>query len=543
MYSLIYCCIVTLFIALYAHSKSHHDNFSPRSQLSHTRRTVAVPTTSNFVMRGFHSSVVLGDYLYIDGGEIAQLVDGELEIYPQNNTLSIDLRYSWTNDSVAFNVITKNAPVLNNLALWATDNGTSFYQWGGEQSSRVNTSETPVAENSLWRFDADGQGAGSWTAYSIPSGFSRTSNALYASGNGSGYLFGGYISSRTDPRNGNVRDMPSSRGLVSYNMATGAWANDTSCMERSCYRVNGHLDFIPTFGSNGVLVALGGCGANSSSFGTCKNSRPTDFSTIDIYDLSQKRWYTQTASNGPGQLPEPREGFCAVGLLGDNGTYEIFLFGGGVQSTDSTEGTTVQNYLDAVYVLSLPAFVWHKADYTPTRARTRHSCNIAGKRQMLVVGGVNPAGNIWLPADPWTQGLNVFDLTEMRWVGGYNVEAEDYITPAVVKSWYNENGMYPDWDSSEIQDIFIVNGQSTPSSNITAQPSATESTTANNESPGINTGVVAGGVIGGVVGLFLIVGFAFFLIRRRQRRSSVLNPIHPLPELHSDDVRAKELPA
>lgn len=181
---------------------------------------------------------------------------------------------------------------------------------GGEQSSRVNTSVTPVAENSLWRFDVDGQGAGSWTAYSIPSGFSRTSNALYASGNGSGDLFGGYISSRTDPRNEDVGDMPPSRGLVSYNMATGAWANDTSCMERSCYRVNGHLDFIPTFGSNGVLVALGGCGASSSFFGTCRNRPPNDFSTIDIYDLSQKRWYNQTASNGPDSCLTPVKDFA-----------------------------------------------------------------------------------------------------------------------------------------------------------------------------------------------------------------------------------------
>lgn len=29
------------------------------------------------------AAVVLGDYLYIDGGELAQLVEGELEIYPR----------------------------------------------------------------------------------------------------------------------------------------------------------------------------------------------------------------------------------------------------------------------------------------------------------------------------------------------------------------------------------------------------------------------------------------------------------------------------
>lgn len=475
---------------------------------------------------------------------------------------------------MAFNVINKNAPVLNSLALWASNDGTSFYQWGGEQSSILNISIAPVAENSLWRFDADGQGAGSWKAYSLPSGFSRASSALYASGNGSGYLLGGYISSRTDPRLESLGGWPSSPGLVSYDMATGAWTNDTSCVDGSCYRLNGYLDFVPTFGSYGVLVALGGCASNSSFFGSCKDRPPNNFSTIDVYDPSQKRWYSQTASNGPGQLPEPRGGFCGVGLQGDNGTYEIFMFGGGIYSTDATEGTSIQEYLDAVYVLSLPAFVWHKADYNPSRARTKHSCNVVGKRQMLAIGGVNPAGNIWLPADPWTQGLNVFDLTEMKWMERYDADAEDYVTPAVVKSWYDDNGMYPEWDSSEIQKIFTVNARcksgperryilhscaikeadqhlylvtpttstpTSPASTTSSQTSTTASTTAGNGSRSTNTGAVAGGVVGSFFGLALIAGLAFFLTRRRRRRPIVVDSKPPLTELHSDDAGVKEL--
>jgi hypothetical protein len=76
---------------------------------------------------------------------------------------------------------------------------------------------------------------------------------------------------------------------------------------------------------------------------------------------------------------------------------------------------------------------------------------------MLAIRGVNPAGQIWSPPDPWAQGLNVFDVTEMKWMERYDAHAEDYVTPAVVKSWHNENGMYPEWDSSEIEKIFTVN--------------------------------------------------------------------------------------
>jgi hypothetical protein len=108
---------------------------------------------------------------------------------------------------VAFNAITKNAPVLNGLALWANNDGTSFYQW--------------------------------------PSGFLPASNALYASGNGSGYLFGGYVSLRTGCSIADLWEMPSIPGLVSCDMAADTWTNDTSCIDGSCYRVIGYLDFVP----------------------------------------------------------------------------------------------------------------------------------------------------------------------------------------------------------------------------------------------------------------------------------------------------------
>ena len=35
------------------------------------------PTPANFLRRPYANAVVLGDYVYIDGGELAQLEDGE----------------------------------------------------------------------------------------------------------------------------------------------------------------------------------------------------------------------------------------------------------------------------------------------------------------------------------------------------------------------------------------------------------------------------------------------------------------------------------
>lgn len=44
----------------------------------HTSKALNAPSPQNFLRRGYHSSVALGDFVYIDSGEIRQLpvVDG-----------------------------------------------------------------------------------------------------------------------------------------------------------------------------------------------------------------------------------------------------------------------------------------------------------------------------------------------------------------------------------------------------------------------------------------------------------------------------------
>lgn len=51
------------------------------------------------------------------------------------------------------------------------------------------------------------------------------------------------------------------------------------------------------------------------------------------------------------------------------------------------------------------------------------------------------------PKDPWSQGLRVFDLTEMAWVDSYNSDAPPYQTPQFIKYGIAINGAYPlNWD-------------------------------------------------------------------------------------------------
>jgi hypothetical protein len=117
---------------------------------------------------------------------------------------------------------------------------------------------------------------------------------------------------------------------------------------------------------------------------------------------------------------------------------------------------------------------------------------------MVVVGGKQP----WLPdhsqiTDFWSQGVGVFDLSNMEWMDHYDALAAPYVTPEVVKTWYNENGLYPaSWSNATVESWFNPTVKHT-SSNLAA---------------------VAGGVVGGILGLLLLGLVAWFFLRRRSNK-------------------------
>lgn len=88
--------------------------------------------------------------------------------------------------------------------------------------------------------------------------------------------------------------------------------------------------------------------------------------------------------------------------LGLKSTLQIFLYGG-----DASGDAAASVEQGAVHVLTLPAFRWMKQSTPPNAGRTRHSCNLIGNRQMVVVGGLPITlewGTSYIPPDPWSNG-------------------------------------------------------------------------------------------------------------------------------------------
>ncbi|KAE9573762.1 hypothetical protein CGMCC3_g10181 [Colletotrichum fructicola] len=325
------------------------------------------PASIDFVRRTWARALVIDDYLYIDGGTVSQRSQGT-------------------------------------------------YQ--GHKSE-------------LWKFTADGQGGGSWAIdENLNQGqadFHRSHGGAFTSASNSAFYIGGMEETTTAIK----PDMPNGgymSGFVSFNFTSSSqdrvWRNTTEApysKSKTLYAAS--AQYIPKFGSQGLIMILGGAHYDAAS--TKSNDNAMDI--VWLMDPVTRTWYSQQTT---GDSPPARRWSCTVGAKSLNDTYEIFIFGGHV---DGRIG------FGDIWILSLPGFVWARAAYTKT-PRAQMGCVVAGRRQLITVGGVDPtllSSQLLSTKDPLDQGLGIFDLTKLQWKTQYDHDAAAYDSPDVIKSWYD----------------------------------------------------------------------------------------------------------
>lgn len=322
----------------------------------------------------------------------------------------------------------------------------------------------------------------------------------------------------------NVTDQIPIPGIVQYNMTTGTFTNSSA----AGYNFNGTAErgmvhYIPFFGPKGVYIILSGDISRRNFYSAAENIQP--FSTLTLYDPATGTFFNQTAS---GNFPNGRIEFCATGANSTNGTYEIFVYAGWAGRL----GNQALPY-DEMYILTLPAFQWIKVPYAPAKPRHGHTCETVGKRQMLVIGGVdtlqdeatNAAPTLdqvtFSTRDQFSQGLAIFDMTTLTWSGQYDADAAAYEQSDPVKNYYASNSREPStWASPTLKDLFsVTHFTNTTSSSSTSSPSPTNTGASDSVKKTSIIGGVVGGVVGGLAGVALIVGLIFYM-RRRKRRTA-----------------------
>lgn len=435
-----------------------------------------------------------------------------------NSTLSIDLSSSWNNETVKFSAVNKTDQVVrtyNNGYLWPDPANTTFYHWGGGPSLLFTRFDT--ASNELVQFLPDGHGAGRWNeqgpnAKSMFTSLKRCdAMAKTYDRVDTAYFLGGYHSCRTSTFS--ISKCVPSPFIVSYNASTNMWTNDSTSELTPWPNALqwGRMENAPFSSSKGLNIILGGYTAE----------RISDFNallsldTIYIHDPVTGKFWNQTATSATGEMPKPRMRFCSVGMVGSNGTFEIFIFGG-IDLSKSPEENILLS--DNVWVLSLPSFVWFEADYPPRFRRAAHTCNVApqASSQMIIIGGLDGlAYNRSFSRDPWKNGINVFNLNNMEWESNYDPHAPAYKTPSMITNYIQNSEPLPRlWDYQQVQQLF----EATHSSHASPpSPSSSESpTTSSPRKSSINA--IVGGVVGGIAGLACTTLIGWFVLRMRRKR-------------------------
>lgn len=361
----------------------------------------------------------------------------------------------------------------------------------------------------------------------------RVTDAGYATGNGYGFALGGTQSVATSQDNLTFpQDVP---GMVMYDSTGNKWSNTTADEGPYSKPTSGSaLHFVPNFGPAGLVLAFGGYSVgNDTTYMLGK--------TVEIFEPANKVWKSQETI---GDFPGNRKGACVVGAAGFNGTYEIFLFGG--LDAEQTDPTVLPGN---VYILTIPGFHWYMAPTTEL-GRFDHTCNMAGNRHMIVVGGVveykytTPADNpdpLIGDQDPWPLGIGVFDMTDLRFTSQYNASAAPYETPKIVNAVTLQTQSNP----NPIGDPLIQSWFKTMRDAPTRPTVATAPSSSARVAEKLDTGSIIGIVFGCLIGLFAILVTSYWFLvlsyRRRKAKKAVYSTMDdPAMALADGNTQYKE---
>lgn len=471
--------------------------------------------------------------VYIDGGEVSYSNSSEtggVEYQYSNSLLYIDITNDFSPSSVTVASIEKPSGVPNLLqgGLWVdNDAGTLYTGFSGLSSGFGDAAEQPQG---LWSFQPGSDDTdGTWTNFNDTADDSfatgkRPFGAPVASGNGSAFLLGGLdIFGKYH--------VPVS-GLLSYNFSTQTVTNTTVSASTDGFLQMGSMQYVPNFGSAGVLVSAGGNHGYIKSSGEWASNWQA-FDTVQVLDIASGTWYDQVTT---GNVPPFRMQYCMAGAASSNRTYEIIVYAG----WNNTLGEYSISF-DAAYVLSLPSFNWFKADYEATSPRHALRCEHIGGGQILTVGGLdtsqhdasNQYRGVFHTVDNFPQGLGIFDLSTMSFADSFAANRTTYDYADALSTYYQTRDRVSSSMGDSLRAVFsvenfttsatAVSGSSSGSAGSSGGSSSSSSggdsdsgTAADSESGSSSVGAIAGGVVGGVAGVALIGAAVFFFMRRRR---------------------------
>ncbi|KAF2759676.1 hypothetical protein EJ05DRAFT_484605 [Pseudovirgaria hyperparasitica] len=470
----------------------------------------------DFCRRFGHQTTIIGQRLYIDGGEVVWNSDS-----PKTNQTNKWLLYNDLADiengmPQLKDDLSKDAtvPIVSGGILWSDAGNQTFYQFGGEFAD-----SDQVEESSVWMYNITSD---RWTSPDSPLP-GVPERLAWGAGTtiqdrSEGYLFGGWQNNLTTPDWGSRAPEASSR-MLKYLIDENRWTNSSGPDDIG--RAEGTMLYLPASDA-GLLVHFGGV-LDSFQNGTITGANMSD---IHIFDVLSQKWYLQTAT---GDVPESRGRFCAgVTWASDRSSYNIYMYGG-LSPTGSS--------FDDVHVLSLPSFRWIKWwGAEPGEGHPHHSlsCNVVNNAQMIIIGGTFPyesdycdaptiwgthnlkmgGGNDWIEWAPFNESLDEYQVPSniTAVIGGGPTGGATLTAPV---SWSNQD--LPVYFTLKI----------TPSANPTAIPPTTFPFPNSSSAP--STATIVGASIGSAAALFIIIALIWYFRHRAHTRTTKTSSSNTTP--------------
>ncbi|KAF2199827.1 hypothetical protein GQ43DRAFT_375312 [Delitschia confertaspora ATCC 74209] len=528
---------------------------------SNATESFAVSPVDNFCARWFSSSIIRDEILYIDGG--IQNYKGTNQSTPATGTSSsadnwlikIPLSQSWDWKS---NIVITGEPknesnprtgttppsLIRGTMFHGPANSTQVFAYGGSTYMNYSSPTFYFPDSStyaLWSYDYDSDGY-PWAQHDISMPW-KPNHGLDAEAVDQGLAFylNGQIdwgtSQLTQGFNNNALYTPLD-GMVVINLVDQTSVNISTPGLKNGPRVGGKMQYIDEIGNSGILVAIGGEIAEKPELADPGKGTMLSLATVDVFDIdsylkdpkSNGTWYQQ---NTTGQVPEPRIDFCLTTVAApDNSSFHIYLYGG----YNPTQNNTAY---DDVYILSLPAFHWTKVFINGATPRYGHDCHLAGKRQMLTLGG-----NITNFECDWeAKGIAVLDMSTITWGSVFLANETQYQVPqrllgtigGTVDGGATQRDPKAGWTDKMLKNVFAKK-RNWDDSNDPALSKKGKKT---------NTRAIIGGVIGGVIGLVLLLALLYLVLKKRKRRNPHELPAtesSPLPEELANEKKKYEMP-
>ncbi|RPA83098.1 hypothetical protein BJ508DRAFT_413756 [Ascobolus immersus RN42] len=292
------------------------------------------------------------------------------------------------------------------------------------------------------------------------------------------------------------------------------------------------LSYIDSVGTSGVLVAMGGLD---------KNNVTQPYSTINLYDLASRKWFTQEAKGAvAGDIPPDRIEQCTILVSEpDNSQHYVFLYGG-IEYPD-----VFNPVMDSLHILSIPSFTWRFIAGVPKSPKgvTRKglSCTQQG-RYFITIGGEledpNRCDNTPDTDRPPNKGRRAFDMEWLRWAVHEDWAPADYL--GIQKQAYDShnistNATQPSWgwDDPALAAVFkqkrIKEDWVMPAANqapVDPDSSSGSSTggATNDGETGSSTNKKLGLILGVVLGVAVLLGVILFILHRRRKAAKANRP-------------------